>query len=165
MGVDVLRPSEIAEQKAPSREQVFHLEDMMRQFPQREMRLEHHFSPGVYARELHIPADTILTGMIHKYAQLNILSAGEISVLTEDGVKRVSAPFTVVSPPGTKRVAYAHTDCVWTTILATNETDPEKIEDHFTAKSEEDYQAFLDGRIWSSLKRLFYKAKEIACLS
>jgi hypothetical protein len=67
---------------------------------------------------------------------LNILSKGEISVLTEDGIKRVSAPFHVVSPAGTKRIAYAHEDCVWTTIHGTEENDLEKIEAHFIAQSE-----------------------------
>lgn len=125
-----------------TRDQVNILEDQMREMPQRELHVEHHFSPGVYARELHIPKDTILTGKIHKYAQMNILSKGEISVLTEDGVKRVKAPFTVVSPPGTKRIAYAHEDCVWTTIHGTEETDVSKIEAHFIAQDEAEYLEF-----------------------
>src|SRR5882757_2287742 len=104
------------------------LETEMRKHEQRVIPIKHYFSPGIYAREITIPADTLLTGRIHKYEQLNILSGGEISVLTDDGMKRVAAPFTVVSPPGTKRIAYAHTDCTWTTILATEETDPEAIE-------------------------------------
>jgi hypothetical protein len=123
------------------REKVFALEEHMREMPQAEIPVRHYFSPGVYAREITIPADTILTGKIHKYAQLNILSKGEMSVLTQNGIERVAAPFTIVSPPGTKRVAHAHTECVWTTILATDETDPEKIEDHFIAKDDAEYLA------------------------
>ena len=111
-------------------------------FVQVDLPVRHHFSQGVYARELFIPKGTLLTGKIHKYTNLNILSMGEMSVLTDDGVKRVRAPFTVVSPPGTKRIAYAHEDCIWTTILGTSEKDPEKIEDQFTAKSEEEYLMF-----------------------
>lgn len=112
--------------------------------PQVELLLVHHFSPGVYARELHIPAGVRLTGKIHKFAQLNILSKGELSVLTEHGMVRVKAPFTVVSPPGTQRIAYAHEDSVWTTILATEETNPELIEAHFTSASEEEYLEYLE---------------------
>jgi hypothetical protein len=124
------------------REKVFAAEDYIRQMPQLDLKLVHYFSPGVYARELHIPAGVILTGEIHKYRQLNILSKGSISVLLEDGVKRIEAPFTVVSPAGTKRIAYAHTDCVWTTILGTHETDIEKIRDYFIAKSEREWLDF-----------------------
>lgn len=115
------------------------LETEMRKHEQRAIPIKHYFSPGVYAREITIPADTLLTGRVHKYAQLNILSGGEISVLTADGMQRVKAPFTIVSPPGTKRVAYAHTECTWTTILATEETDPELIEALFTVATEQEF--------------------------
>lgn len=136
----------VAPQVAPlsTRDKVNIIEAEMFKHEQLELPVKHHFSQGVYARELFIPAGTLLTGKIHKFQQLNILSAGEISVMTEDGMKRVSAPFAVVSPPGTKRIAYAHTDCVWTTIHGTDETDLEKIETHFIAESEADYAAFLE---------------------
>jgi hypothetical protein len=126
------------------RDKVNALETEMRRREQIEIPVKHYFSQGVYAREITIPAGTLLTGKIHKFEQLNILSAGEISVLTEDGIKRVEAPFTVVSPPGTKRIAFAHTDCVWTTIHGTHETDLEKIENHFIAESDASYQAFIE---------------------
>lgn len=124
------------------RAKVYQAEAVMKTLPQVEMPVTHHFSEGVYARELFIPKDTILTGKIHKFSQLNILSQGEISVLTEDGVKRVKAPFHIVSPPGTKRIAYAHEDCVWTTIHGTYEKDVDKIEEHFIAQSEAEYLQF-----------------------
>lgn len=129
------------------------IESHMSEMPQAEIVTRHHFSPqGVYAREITIPAGVLLTGRVHKYAQLNILSKGDISVLTEDSIRRVQAPFTVVSPPGTKRIAYTHTECVWTTIHACTETDPDKIEALHTVATVEEYQAFC-------------KAKEIKCLT
>ena len=124
------------------REKVLRAECVMREMPQLELPVIHHFSRGVYARELFIPKGTLLTGKIHKYEQLNILSQGEISVLTEDGMKRVKAPFHVVSPAGTKRIAYAHEDCVWTTIHGTYEVDLEKIETTFIAQTEQEYLEF-----------------------
>lgn len=104
--------------------------------------VKHYFSHGVYAREIFIPKGTVLIGKIHKYTQLNIMSKGELSVLTEEGIKRVKAPFTIVSPPGTKRIAYAHEDTIWTTVHGTDEIDLEKIEAHFIAQSEQDYLDF-----------------------
>jgi hypothetical protein len=124
------------------RDKVNLLEAEMLGHEQVQIPIRHHFSPGVYAREITIPAGTLLTGRIHKFEQLNILSGGEISVLTHEGMKRVKAPFTIVSPPGTKRIAYAHTECTWTTILATGETDPDKIEATFTVATEQEYLAF-----------------------
>ena len=128
--------------EATSIEKIQALETAMREMPQEEIPVKHYFSEGVYAREIFIKKGTVLTGHIHKYSQLNILSKGEISVSTEEGIKRISAPFTIVSPPGTKRVAYAHEDCIWTTIHGTHETDVEKIESHFIAKDHNEYLEF-----------------------
>lgn len=127
---------------ASLRAKVFAAEDQIRALPPAALRVTHHFSQGVYARELFIPKGTVLTGKIHKHENLNIMSAGELSVLTEEGMKRVRAPFTVVSPPGTKRIAYAHEDTVWTTIHGTDETDVEKIEEMFVAESEQEFLTF-----------------------
>lgn len=126
------------------RQKVYAAEAWMREMPQIELKVIHHFSKGVYARELHIPAGVILTGEIHKFKNLNILSAGKMQVLTEDGIVEVEAPFTVVSPEGTKRIAHALTDCVWTTIHGTDEVDIDVIEKHFIAKSEQEWLEFCN---------------------
>lgn len=118
------------------------LEDKIRSMEPVDMPVTNYFSKGVYARELFIPKGTVLTGHIHKYVNLNIMSQGDLSILTENGVIRVKAPYTVVSPPGTKRLAYAHEDTIWTTIHGTDETDIDKIEYEFIAHSSEEYKEF-----------------------
>lgn len=126
------------------RQKVFAMENLMRQYPQVELEVKHYFSKGVYARELHIPAGIILTGEIHKFENLNILSEGKIEVLTEKGMQEVEAPFTIVSPAGTKRIARAITNCVWTTIHGTDENDLNIIEKTFIAKSEQEWLEFCN---------------------
>lgn len=128
----------------PSRGQIFELEEHLRTMPQVEMPVTNHFSHGVYGRELFIPAGSVLTGHIHKFTNMNVLLEGEMSVSTEDGMQRVSSGFVVVSPPGTKRVAYAHTDCRWLTIHGTNETEIDIIEREFIARSEQEFIAFCE---------------------
>lgn len=123
-------------------------QQVLKNLPEAEIRLKEYFSDGLYAREITIPAGTLLTGKIHKYQNLNILSKGDMTVLTDDCMRRVKAPFTIVSAPGTKRLAYAHTECVWTTIHATEETDPEKIEAHFVADSNAAYLEFVGEQKW-----------------
>jgi quercetin dioxygenase-like cupin family protein len=108
--------------------------------PPVEMKVVHHFSKGVYARELHIPKGTVLTGHIHKHQNLNIMSKGDMTVLTEDGPVRVQAPFTIVSPAGTKRAAYAHEDTIWTTVHGTDLTDVDEIEAAFICHDFDQYQ-------------------------
>lgn len=126
------------------RDKVNAIEAEMFKHEQIDIPVRHYFSPGVYAREITIPKGATVTGKIHKFAQLNILSKGDISVLTEDGIRRVQAPFTVVSPPGTKRIAFAHEECVWTTIHATDETDPEKIEAWAVVDTDREYLEFRE---------------------
>lgn len=126
------------------RAQVWAFERLISKAPQVEIPVRHYFSQGVYAREITIPKGTVLTGKIHKLTNLNIMSKGDMSVLTENGVVRVKAPFTIVSPPGTKRIAYAHEETVWTTVHGTEETNLEKIEAHFIAQTEAEYLEFCE---------------------
>ena len=122
-----------------SRKVVFQMEKELLKLPQIELPVFHHFAKGVCARELHIPADTVLTGAVHLHDNLNFLLQGTISVLTDKGMEILSAPATVVSPAGTKRIAYAHTDCIWTTIFGTDEKDVDKIISQFTSNDELEY--------------------------
>jgi len=125
------------------------LDEAVLSFPQVEMPAKHHFSHGVYARELFIPKDTVLTGRIHKRSQINILVKGEISVLTESGIERICAPATIVSPPGTKRAGYAHEDTIWITVCGTDSdsTDPDELEAELTTRTYQEYEAHCAGLI------------------
>jgi hypothetical protein len=124
---------------ATLRQKIDQLETAMKASGQTiEIPTTHHFAKGTYAREIFIPKGTLLTGKIHKTEHLNIISQGDISVLTEHGPKRIKAPFTMVSPPGTKRVGFAHEDTVWTTIHGTEETELDKLEEHLIATDYDD---------------------------
>ncbi len=131
----------------PSREQLCKLESALRgldtdiaeNFP-----LQHHFAPGTYAREILLPADSLVVGKIHIHGHLNIISRGLVSVATEFGVVTYDArerPVTFASLPGTKRAVYAHEDTIWTTIHLTTSTDLEQIEKEVIAPSFEAYEA------------------------
>lgn len=92
---------------------------------------KHHFAPGVYMREIEIPAGMVVTGAIHKTEHLNLLTKGRLAVWTEDGMKVLDAPQIIKSYPGIKRVGYAHTDSIWVTVHQNpdNEMDTEKLWD------------------------------------
>lgn len=117
---------------------IFKLEELLKEGEQTEVPIEHYYSFGVYGREMKVKAGTLLVGEIHKFQNMNILSQGEVSVLSIDGVKRVQAPHTFVSQAGAKRVIYAHTDVVWITILGSDEKDPDAIKEKFIAKTYEE---------------------------
>lgn len=114
---------------------IIDLEQRMLKLPQLEIPVKHYHGFDAYAREVEIPKGTVLTGAIYKQEHINILSKGEISVLSIDGgLVRIKAPCTIVSSAGVKRLAYAHEDCVWTTIFGTNESDTDKIMEMYTVK-------------------------------
>jgi hypothetical protein len=121
------------------REKIDQLERAMFAMPDRHIEIEtrHYFAKGLYAREITIPKGALLTGKIHKTHHINIISKGEIAVLTENGMELIRAPATIVSPPGTKRVGYACEETVWTTLHGTDETDLEKLEAALIAPSHE----------------------------
>lgn len=122
--------------------QILDFEELLRKEPAANIPVTHYFSEGVYAREIFVPAGTTLTGLIHKYSNLNIMLTGEMSVSIDGVMTLVKAPFIAISPPGTKRVAHALQDTRWITIHGTHETDVEKIEHQFIAHTQQEYIDF-----------------------
>lgn len=120
------------------RERIRALEAKVRGEPQLDILTTHYFSKDVYARQILIPKGGLVVGKIHKHANMNIISKGDVSFLSIDGVERVVAPHTFVASPGAKRVIYAHEDTVWTTIHGTHLTDLDNIEAEFIAVDYDD---------------------------
>jgi hypothetical protein len=106
---------------------IFKLQDFMLQQEQAETETIHHFSDGIYARELRIPAGVCIVGALHKTRHFMMVSKGRCSIATHEGSTVVEAPYIVETQPGIKRVVYAETDTVMITFHVTNETDIEKI--------------------------------------
>ena len=96
--------------------------------------LKHSFADGCYIREIFNPKGELLVTKIHKVAHPFFLMKGDMTILMEDGIKRIKAPHYGITPAGTKRLIYCHEDCVFVTVHATNETDLEKIEEEVIAK-------------------------------
>jgi len=133
-------------EQAKLRGKILDLEAAMLAQPENLIHIEpvHYFANNLYAREITIPKDVTLTGHIHKTEHFCVLSKGEVSVYTEDGIKRLKASSVVHSLPGTKRVLYAHEESVWINFHhnPTNENDPEKMEEIFTVKNFEELENF-----------------------
>jgi len=80
-----------------------------------ECPVRHHFTPGMYSREMFIPKGTCIIGKIHRHAHLNTVMSGVIQVTSEFGSGVVHAPCVFTSEPGTQRVLTALEDTVWIT--------------------------------------------------
>lgn len=96
--------------------------------------LEHTFVDGAYVRKITMPKGLLGVSKIHKKTHLYFIMKGEVSVLTEEGLVRIKAPYSGITKAGTKRVLYVHEETEWTTIHVTRETDLEKIEEEVIAK-------------------------------
>lgn len=97
--------------------------------------LEHSFIPGAYARHMLILKGTLIVGKIHRFPCFNFIMRGRATVLSEDGVREIVAPFFFVSQPGAKRVVFAREETLWVTVHGTTETDLEKLEEFLIVKS------------------------------
>tara|TARA_R110000823_G_C15722729_1_gene478865 strand:+ start:40 stop:636 length:597 start_codon:yes stop_codon:yes gene_type:complete len=105
--------------------------------------VKHSFADGCYIREIFNPANELLVTKIHKKEHPFFLLKGEMSILTEDGIQHLSAPYHSITKPGTKRIIYTHTDCVFVTIHATNKTDIKEIEKDVIAENYNDPEISL----------------------
>ncbi|MGX9958523.1 hypothetical protein ACW0US_07055 [Xanthomonas euvesicatoria] len=117
--------------RQPTMDELHTLEDAIRQLPEQECPVEHHFADGVYGRAMHIPAGTVLTGKVHRFSTLNVLVQGEITVTTPHGMQHLKAPAIFTSEPGCKKAGFAHTDVVWLNVHPTKLRDIASIEAKF----------------------------------
>ena len=131
-----------------SRAQILEFQELMaREFTapwEQDFPIRHIFAPGLYAREMTIPAGGVIVGKIHRHAHINSISCGRVWVVTEFAKEELVGPVTFVSQPGTKRVVVAQEETIWTTYHPTDETDLSKIEEHVIAPT---YEALETGLI------------------
>lgn len=91
--------------------------------------LTHRFTPGLYTREIFMPAGTIITSKIHKTEHPFVVSKGRLWVLVEGGEwEHIEAPHTGITRPGTRRLLFVEEDTIWTTFHPTPLTDLDAIE-------------------------------------
>jgi len=100
--------------------------------------LKHSFADGMYIREVVNEPNQVIVTKIHKQKHPFFLLEGEMSILTDDGVVRVSAPHYGITEPGTKRVIYTHSECKFVTVHLTEKTDLAEIEQEVIAKDFKD---------------------------
>ena len=90
-----------------------------------------HFTPGLYCREIFMPAGAVVTSRIHRYRHPFVMSLGKCFVYMggeEPGAWRMlEAPYFGITEPGTRRFLYILEDTIWTTFHVTDKTDVDEI--------------------------------------
>jgi hypothetical protein len=112
--------------------------------PQLECPVDHQFAPGVYLRQITMPAGSFVIGHQHNTEHFNIVLKGRAAVLADGELLHVVAPCTFVSKPGVRKVLYIFEEMVWATVHPTTETDLLKLEEQLITKSESFKQHQLD---------------------
>jgi hypothetical protein len=92
------------------------------------LSVTHTVTPGLYVRELTMPAGLIVVSRIHLREHPFYILSGEVSVYDGNGVSTYVGPYKGITKPGTKRVLYTHKDTVWVTFHATDKTTVEDLE-------------------------------------
>jgi hypothetical protein len=89
----------------------------------------HHFSDGLYAKQMDIPKGSIACQHKHEYNHLSVLGKGKVRVLFDNDVTEVfEAPACINIKKGINHTILALEDSTWFCIHHTFETDMNKID-------------------------------------
>ena len=100
--------------------------------------VKHTFAGGCYVREIYNPANELIITKIHKKEHPFFLMKGEMSILTEDGIQHIKAPYQGITKVGTKRAIYTHEECIFITVHATDSTSIKDVEEEVVCTRYED---------------------------
>ena len=101
--------------------------------PQGYAPLVHRFTPGLYIREIFMPAGAIVTSRRHLTTHPFVISQGSVEVICENGDRHVlDAPYSGITQAGTRRALNVLEDTIWITFHVTDKTDPVEIENEIT---------------------------------
>jgi hypothetical protein len=128
--IELLENGGLVENELSHSDRVAYLADELAKLPQEDAPVTHRFAPGVYLREIAMPADSIVIGRVHRTRHFNVLLSGACLIVHADGTQEeLRAPMTFISEAGVQKVLYILEDMRWQTIHPTEETDLAKLDE------------------------------------
>jgi len=112
------------------------INEMLSSIPQVDPGIEHHFSSGLYAKQMNIPAGYSAFQHQHNYDHLSILASGKVIVQTDDGQVEYTAPSCITIKKNINHAIHALEDSVWFCIHATGVTDEDQVDEVLIKKGE-----------------------------
>lgn len=106
-----------------------------------DMEYKHWFAPGLYGRQITMPANLALTTMIHASENIAILAKGKMTIFSENGTDVIEAPHVMITKIGTKRAIYCHNEVVFITVHHNpdNEKDIDTLVNKMTFRNEQEF--------------------------
>ena len=114
-------------------------------YPEHLWDYKHSFAEGIYIREMRMKAGQLGFSAIHKHSYGFFLLEGTLLSSKDGGVEEFIAPCYIISPQGAKRIVYAETDCVITTVHAnpTNTQDLDELAKINVVFTWEEYDEYI----------------------
>ena len=139
IGLEIRRRKEFRENISELEKAVTESEGgMTRELLHKTNPVKHTFAGGCYVREIYNPANELIITKIHKKEHPFFLMKGEMSILTENGIEHIKAPYQGITKVGTKRAIYTHEECIFITVHATDNTTIEDVEEEVVCTKYED---------------------------
>ena len=132
----------------PMRERVEAFETQLNKLPQVHCPIRHYFAPGIYAREITIPAGTVVIGAVHKTDNLIVVSLGRLQIVTDTGTREIQAGETFTCKAGMKNAVVALENSRWTNFMSNPEniTDTDKLVEIFTESKASELSGGVDNK-------------------
>lgn len=111
------------------------MEAMLLGSPEIETPTEHIFTPGLYVRQVTLPANSLIIGHRHRTEHFNVMLKGRMTVWMDGITQELAAPAVFVSFAGSRKVARIHEEVIFATIHPTTETDVARLEAQLFEKS------------------------------
>jgi hypothetical protein len=152
--MDILKALVPAEKLSPAefREWIVDIENRMMSHSQAlsrhddgPIKLKHIFTPGLYTRQIFMPAGSLVMSRIHMWEHPFIISQGRVSVYDGAEIVTLTAPHQGITQAGTKRLLFVHEDTIWTTFHVTNKETLEEIDENgvVTCDTFEEYERIV----------------------
>lgn len=93
-----------------------------------DFRIQHHFSAGVYVKQMHLDANHCVDTHQHAYDHFGLLGKGSVIVELDGECETYVAPCLITIKAGKTHKITALTAIDWFCIHATDETDPAKVD-------------------------------------
>ena len=90
--------------------------------------ISHHFSDGIYAKQMTLQKGYIAKSHKHNYSHLSILSKGEVHIRVDGVTKHYKAPACIEIKAGVEHEILALKAATFFCVHKTNETDINKVD-------------------------------------
>lgn len=140
------------------RQKIEELEAHWKTLPQVDIPVVESYSGGIYAREIIIPADTLLTGRVYKHDHFDVMVYGDVTVTSDEGLKRLQGYNAFPSCSGKKRAGYTHEETRWITFCACEERPTGDYLEYLTVETFAQLEA--DGMVQEACIEKVFRSQE-----